>query len=135
MPVKGYSETKTKLVVKVVVPESGWYHLGIAVKANGQEAVLRASAGLLDGENTEIPAKSGLAEGVVETVTYDAANRMYTFVYDFTNAVKAPSTGKAINEETISALMFYLNDPVDQGVGAHEYDGVKTLTFAGVYFD
>lgn len=135
MPVKSYSEPKTKLVVKVVVPETGWYHLGIACKANGQEVVLRASAGLLDGANTEIPSKEGLAAGVVETVTYDESNRMYTFTFDFTNAQKNSATNKAFYEETISALMFYLNDPVDQGVGSHEYEGAKTLTFAGVYFE
>lgn len=135
MPVKGYAEPKTKLIVKVVVPEDGWYHLGIAVKANGQEAVLRASAGLLDGANTEVPAKTDLAAGVVETVTYDESSRMYTFTFDFTNATKNSVTNKAINEETISALMIYLNDPVDQGVTAHEYDGAKTITFAGIYFE
>ncbi len=137
MPVKGYAEPMNKLVVKVVVPESGWYHLGIACKVSGElnDVVLRASAGLLDGANTEIPAKSGLAVGVTETVTYDETNRMYTFTYDFTNAEKDTVTGKAFYERTITGLMFYFNDPVDQGVDAHEYEGVKTLTFAGVYFE
>lgn len=135
MPVKGYSEPKTKLVVKVVVPESGWYHLGIAVKYNGQEAVIRASVGLLDGQNTAATEKSGAAAGVTETVTYDEANRMYTFTFDFSNATKDAVTGKAFYEEAISALMFYLNDPIDQGVEAHEYEGTKQLTFAGVYFE
>lgn len=132
MPILNY-ETKNSLVVKFEAPD-GIDYIGIALSSGSyveNELVLKSCHDPIASDSSVIT-KSGLCEGVVETVTFDSTTNIYTISFDFTNAVKADSlNGKSMNEVVINSLRFYFTDDVS---GNPTFDGTRTIRFVSVEF-
>ena len=129
----------SKLTITFEAPD-GIDYLGIAL-GSGQysnksqaiftsqgEAVIKSCWDPINGGAGQ---KEGEAAGIVETVVYDEATKIYTITFDFTNATKFDGLdGKSINEVSIDSLRFYFTDPN----GTAEFDGQRTIRFISVEF-
>ena len=130
IPVLNY-QTATKLTVQFQAND-GIDYMGIALgcaRLEGGEAVVKSC---WDSVNTAVDKTEGVISGIVETVEYDAVNKIYTITFDFTNAVKlTEQEGKSVNELDITSLRFYFTDP---NITA-EFDGTRTIRFISIAFE
>lgn len=132
MPVLNY-EPANKLTIQLQAND-GLNYLGIAL-ACGQlplgEAVLSSSWTSIPDKMTTPEPKANEVEGVVETIEYDSANKIYTITFDFTNAAKLDKyEGKSINEMMITGIRFYFTDANNKD----NFDGTREIRFISVAF-
>ena len=132
MPVLNY-QTSNSLVVKFEAKD-GIDYIGIALSSGSYtdaELVLKSCHDPILTDSSTAP-KSGLCEGVVETVEFDSATNIYTITFDFSNAVKSNLLdGKSMNEVVINSLRFYFTDPYSS---EPTFTGTHTIRFISVEF-
>lgn len=130
----------TGITFKIYAPE-GLTHLGIGIKNNamvgsaGQSAgtfILRGSSYLFNGAASDTVGTIGDTEpnlkGLVETVAYDEATKIYTISYDFTGVESMD-----FSEYTLTSLIFYLNCPgTADEVEEHLFEGSRALYFLSI---
>ena len=128
IPVKDYAPAE-KLVIKLQAEELGYLGIALAGSSITQgEAVIKSCH---DDLMTEAEKYDDL-EGVVETIEYDAETNIYTFTFDFSNAVEISKyNDKSINEMPITALRFYFTDPYGDAV----FEGTRTVRFISISFE
>lgn len=136
MPVVNYEKSKQLKIVMEVADGLG--NIGIALTANGFEYVLHTGWIQMRGNNTELEPMTGTIKGITETLTYDETNKIYTFVFDFSNGIKIDPYNIMLNEMEITLLRFYLNDPDesvngDLAIDAY-FEGKRTIRFISVEF-
>lgn len=130
--------------IKVYAPD-GLTHLGIGIVNNssahseGQnpgQFVLRGSATLFNGKDSALSGANGVLmgenlEGIVETVSYDEAAKIYTIGYDFSKMHLTDNT--KFEDYTITSLIFYPHCPSPCAQKAqHQYDGSRNLYFLSI---
>lgn len=140
VPVRNGAGIK-RMTFKIYAPD-GMNHLGIGVSStsslssNNQPVgnyILRPSRYVFDGNNSErvgsTPSKDEdepNLKGMTETVAYDAATKIYTVTYDFTEMNNTEN--KSISDYTITSLIFYLNCPcAGSKKEAHTFEGKRSI--------
>ncbi len=134
----------TGMQIKVYAPD-GLTHLGIGIVNNatshseGQnpgQFILRGSATLFDGSDSVLSGPNGVLggenlEGIVETISYDEAAKIYTIGYDFSKMHLTDNS--KFEDYTITSLIFYPHcpDPCAQKA-QHQYDGTRALYFLSI---
>ena len=129
MPVANYQPAE-KLVIEFQSSEELSY-LGIALGCAsfplGELVVKSCHDDILTAAD-----KMGNAEGVVESIEYDATTGIYKVTFDFTNAIEVDTyDGKRVNEMAITTLRFYFTDPYGDDI----FEGTRTIRFISVTFE